>query len=560
MKRGRLVRPTADFVLLFLLAGALHTLDKLLVFALLQPSSAEGSTYQAFFSTVCFVLNLMLYLGLIVWWLRSVYVRLLPSVSRTCLMLAAGNMFLLLLVRAIKYRLSIVGSLLEHVCWYLYYVPLVMIPALFLLACLSMEPSVRPAAALRRGVWSLSAALVIGVATNDLHRLMFYPLDLRYQGGDPQTYDVGPLWYLFYAAVILFCLLGVALLLRANLDRGRRRAVLPVLLLLLTLGLGFVSGLNPPRFRDWRPYQFPELFLFGMLGMLECCIRTRLIPFNENYAGFFAGLDLAAEITDAGLEPVFRTAKPVPATREQRAAALTAPLLLDGDTRLHGKRLSVGNAFWTEDEGTLRRLNAALADAAEALEGENELLRYEQEQKEASARVDARNRVYHRAAQEVYGPQKKIAALLDGMDAAAPDYTNKLARVLALNAYVKRKTNFVLLSAERDSVSATELSLALAESARFLTLCGMNASVECRTEREFSNTEAVALYDSFEALAEALLERSSALMIALADDALLLVAECEPPERLPETPARVEAHSEEGALYLSLAFGKEARA
>ena len=69
---------------------------------------------------------------------------------------------------------------------------------------------------------------------------MFYPLDSGYQGGAFGTYAEGLLWYLVYASVILFSLLGVVLLVRASRSHGRRRALLPVLLLVLTMGMMYL--------------------------------------------------------------------------------------------------------------------------------------------------------------------------------------------------------------------------------------------------------------------------------------------------------------------------------
>ena len=147
---------------------------------------------------------------------------------------------------------------------------------------------------------------------------------------------------------------------------------------------------------------------------------------------------------------------------------------------------------------------------------------------------------------------------LEGLDADAPDYGKRMARVLVLFAYVKRKMNFVLMAAERETVSAEELALALEESVRFLALCGLETSVERKTDRDFSHREAVALYDSFEILTECLLDRTPAILVSLAGDALRILAECAPPSPLPETPAAVEAEYEGGQLYLALTARKEA--
>ena len=40
-----------------------------------------------------------------------------------------------------------------------------------------------------------------------------------------------------------------------------------------------------------------------MLGFFEICIRSRLLPYNENHAAFFARLELPVRITDRALAP-----------------------------------------------------------------------------------------------------------------------------------------------------------------------------------------------------------------------------------------------------------------
>ena len=554
--KGRTARyPTVLFVAGFLLAGVLHVLDRLLIRSLLPEAAASLSAARAFGSTALFVLNLAIYIALLAWWLVSVWQRLLPSRGRSYLLLSALFMLFFLMERAVKYRLTDHAAILEHVCWYAYYIPLCMIPALFLLTCLSLPPEPRHSGPLRRAVWGLALALSLGVATNDLHYWMFRPLE----AGDWSKCESGPLWYAVYGFVILCVLLGLALLAKADRRRNSgRRALRGALLLLLTLGMMYLGDTSLAWFHVPAPYFFPETFIFGMLGIFESCIRSRLIPCNENYAGFFSGLRLAAEITDPALRPVYRTAQPVAADPEQRRAALMNPTPLDEDRRLYGKALAAGYAFWTVDERTLRLLNEELADAAEVLETENDLLRHENEQKEQRARIDARNQVYAKAAGEVYGTLQKLSGLLEGLDADAPDYGKRMARVLVLFAYVKRKMNFVLMAAERETVSARELALALEESVRFLALCGLEASVERKTDRAFSHREAVALYDSFQLLAECLLDRSPAILVSLAGDALRILAECAPTEPLPEAPAAVEAEYEGGQLYLALTARTEA--
>ena len=201
MKAKKTRRSTAAFVLAFLLAGALHVVDRMLIASLLPAAAAPESAYRAFGSSTMFVLNLAIYTGLLVWWIQSVRNRLLPSRGRTYVLMAASFMLFFLLERAVKYRLAENATALEHICWYAYYIPLALIPAMFLLTCLSMGTSKMNRAAVRRGVWGCTLLLILAVVTNDLHHWMFRPLGDQNQGGAWGTYTTGALWYIFYIYV-----------------------------------------------------------------------------------------------------------------------------------------------------------------------------------------------------------------------------------------------------------------------------------------------------------------------------------------------------------------------
>ena len=560
--RKRSALRAALFAFGILFAGALHTLDRVVISRMTAGEYAGNSALAGFASTLMFTVNIVIYVFLIFRWVVSLHERLLPSRARTYLILAAAFMLFFLIERAVKYRLAVSGTFFEHALWYAFYVPLTMIPTLFLLTCMSIGQN-KGGALARHVVWGLADTVVLIVATNDLHRMMFAPKYDLFQNGSWTTYVVRPFWYVFYGYVILCIIAGIVLLVRADRRKnGSRRIIVPliligVMLVLLQLAdkMFNVFGLQPA-------WVFPEVAVFSMLGIFESCIRSRLIPHNENYIGFFEKLRLPAVITDRSLSPVFCTASGVSADKEQLAAALDAPQELGGDAVLYGQRISGGCAFRVSDESVMRRLNERLEDVAETLESENDLLRFENAQKEERARVDARNRVYSKAANEVYATQKRIAALLAVTEPGGEGYRENMAKILTLGAYVKRKTNFVLLASERDTVSAGELFLAIEESTRFLSLCGVNAGATRSARRDFPASEAAALYDTFEMLIEEMIASGAKvpddLLVSLADDRVRVVSDspiCVTPA---DAPCDISEAEEDGQFFVTLTLRKEA--
>ena len=154
-----------------------------------------------------------------------------------------------------------------------------MIPALFLLTCLSMRHPWGDRPIFRCAIWGSSLALILAVVTNDLHHGMFRPVGEMRQGGGWGTYETGPLWTAVYIFLGVYILLGLILL--AWTDRQRksgRRTLPPAFLLLLTFLLMYLFGGIIENYGFSSPYTFPEIFTFGMLGIFESCTRSRLIP------------------------------------------------------------------------------------------------------------------------------------------------------------------------------------------------------------------------------------------------------------------------------------------
>ncbi len=492
-----------------------------------------------------------IYSTLLLFWMQTVRDRLTRSQSRRYTLAAACFMLLYLLSRTMKYRM-IVPPLGTRAFWYLNYTPLIAMPTLFLMTCIRFHTAKESPA--REMVLLVPAGgLLALVLTNDLHCLAFRPkIDLALLEGKTGTYTYGPVYYMVYVWIGLTIATGIfLLLLKARQLRDWKKAVPPLLFLALIPILDhFNDVLSANGYH--RVYGTPEIHIFCMLGVFESCIRSRLMPRNENYPGFFAHMDIPAMITDGNLLPVFRTAAPLDITDEQMNAALKEPLDLDADTRLFGRALHAGCAFWSVDDSTLHRLNEHLEEANETIGLENKLIQYENEQREEKARIDARNAVYAKAAAELYPVQKWIAALLDGMQPGTPDFRTQMAKVCMLNAFVKRKTNFILTYTEEDRIDAEELCLAVREVAGFLNEYGVSASVERQPQAGFSYADTLALFDTFLEITELFASRISRMMVFIRADGLHMTVDGTLPESMPQFSRPVISEEAEGLLFLAV--------
>ncbi len=535
-ERNRQRVRTAVFVLLLLLNGGIQYIDSLT---------------EPFINTILSCLSLTLYLGLLLYWLYTVRMRLLPSRERIYIVASVLLLIALLLIQMCKFRMIPNNLLWSRYFWYGYYVPILLAPTLFLASCLRMIVKNHRVGVFELALLSVAVLLAVGILTNEWHHLAFMPNppdgELWISAGD---YSHGPLFYIAYIWIGLCFVSGFVLLTIAYRKADRMKKLLwPFLLLALWLALlGLCQFFSTRRYL--RFFEFSEIHAFCMIGFYETCIRSRLMPCNDNYAGFFHAMQVPAVITDRSYTLFYQTAAPLSASREQMEAAIHAPVYPTPDIRLSGMAITAGYAFWTDDERELHRMNDQLMQANEAIEKENELIEAETRLKEQLALAGAQNRLYAGVSHRMYPAQKRLAALLESAVPNTPGFRNELARALVIDAFIKRGSNLLLMDAKDGMLPSRELELALQESARYLGYCGIVMQIAAFQNEPILRDNAITLYERFEQIAEASLVFRPKISVAFSAGQLRMT--------MPDVPIETGAFTaerSEGLLYLTVTAG-----
>lgn len=541
MMRKKTTLTTVLFVILIVIAGLCDVIAKQVIKIFMQDPSS--SAYLPLISTVMFCINMCIYLFLLVFWMRSVQRRLLPSRERTYMIIAAVCAISLMLLRTIRFRL--IGETdfaAEEVFWYLYYVPRTLLPALFLMICVRIER--KPTGRFDERLVLIPAfVIMIGILTNRLHHFAFLPVEGIPLTGHTASYTDGWLIYVYDVFAVLCVVIGLVLLTRANRrPHDVKKVLLPFFFLLIIFAL---IGLNTmlSYLDNVSMFKSQEIISFSAVAIFESCIRNRLIPYNENYAGFFEQMRFPAMITDRSFSPEYRSAERVNAAESQLSGALNKPVYLNENTKLSAREITAGYAFYTEDEGELHRLNEKLRDANKLIEGENDLIKAENELKTKQAQVDSRSLIYARIAENMLPYHRLALRMIDDMEKNDADFERKLARLNLLNAYIKRGTNLLLTDEGEDYISENELKIALDELSLYLNYLGIQAAVKAVGE-PIRRDEAFSLFTAVYTIASALSDQTTMLHIVI-DGASLRVTSDGAASALPDD-AAVE---ENGGLY-----------
>ena len=416
---------------------------------------------EPYLTTVIYSVRTVLYFVLLLLWIYSLRMRILISKTRDYITIMAGFIILFFLTQAIKYRVLDYHPTLMRYAWYSYYIPLVMICIFFLMACISFLNT-----KFNEKLLLIPAALlVLIVLTNDLHHLVFIPVAGETFDGEKGSYTRNFMFYLIYAYYFICVIAGLVILVIAFRSRKelRRKTVYPFLFLVpwvvITSLLFYVIM---PKYHE--PYKEPDIFIFGVIGVIEICIYCGLIPHNENYIGFFKGSRIPAVITDKTLSPVYETDIKLDADAATLEQAVNSPVYNSSpELKISGMPVHGGYVFWGTDESSIRKLNKELEEANQTLSAGNELLKKENELRASEISVKERERLDRLTSQKMRPYLDRIERLLENAGSDEQGFEHTIERVSSLNCVVKRGANMLLCADENGTVEAKELMYAVKE-------------------------------------------------------------------------------------------------
>lgn len=410
----------------------------------------------------------------------------------------------LILLRGIKYSaVSEVDVLARH-AWYLYYVPILLIPlCLFYISLLvSAGKNTRIPKPWYFCTFAVTFALLCLVLTNDLHGQVFvFEKDFVNWDGE---YSHG---WLFYVVNVwqfaLYLAAIVVLVVKCRIGSSRKNAwiiLLPVAIGIVLYALLFAEKM--PRLNGAAIIEFPEAHIFTAVAVLECCMQLGLIPTNADYGKLFRTLSISAQITDKKGTLVYSSATAVPLTEEQFAAESGSRIA--EHTVLHKMAIPGGYGFWQDDMTELDRLNDELEEAKLGLAEESELIRLKNELKEKRTKIEQRSLVYDMIAKRTQKQSQAISRFAEmAREEPNPIVKDTYRRhITLLGAYIKRYANLMLLSRENDVIEAGELGLSVSEVLRYLNYCGIPGEFIGGAQIVVPAHAALAVFEGFGTLLE----------------------------------------------------------
>ena len=450
-----------------------------------------------------------IYLGIYCAWVIYLNKHIVHKRMRQCLTTIGCLMVFWFFLRTIKYHVF-QDPLSAHICWYLYYLPMLLIPTLGLNAALLLEE--KENSKIRKNhvlLLVFAAVLVICVFTNDLHQQVFrFYLKPPYSDN---SYGYGFL-FLIIQIWIIFCLSAMdVILVRRSKTSGKKRFWLPVIPGIVLLGWNIGNILRLP-FLSAIAGDLTAICCLCIAAIFQGCILCGLIPTNSRYFELFQSTgSLDAEITDETFQRYYYTGNFPELSKDMRECVIAGSLMQENGTLIKHIPIKGGHLFWTEDISALLDQYQDIQEQQEELTERNQLLQMTYQKEAARRKLEEQNRLLNMIQDQTYRQYELLSMYMKKIEQtdSREECDMLLSKIVVVGTYLKRRKNLVLTrySSQGDSLTMADLKQSLAESCENLKLCKIRAAYFVQDKEKMLHADDVLrCYDFFEWLIEQLFD------------------------------------------------------
>ena len=448
-----------------------------------------------------------IYLGIYCAWVIYLEKHVVYKKMRRCLTAIGCLMVFWFFVRTVKFHI-LHDPLGEHVCWYLYYIPMILIPVLGLAAAMFFgekdeEKTVRRIKILL----TVAVVLIVSVFTNDLHQMVFH--FAKQPPFSDNDYSYGIL-FMVIQGWMLICLTGMEIILiRKSRIPGKKQFWLPIIPGILLLGWNIGNIFRLPFIQTFAGDMTAVCCLL-MAAIYQGCILCGLIQTNNRYFELFqtsGGLD--AEITDYSFQRYYHSGDFPQLSPELRSMIVNRSFVQEQGIRINHIPIRGGHLFWSEDISVLLDQYQDIREQQEELTARNRLLKKTYQKEAERRKAEEQNRLLNMIQSQTAGQLELLSQLMDELEKteSRERYNWILGKIVVVGTYLKRRKNLVLTQYTSDGnlLTMEDLRQSIAESCESLKLCKIRAAYYVESgDVQLNADDILKCYDTFEWLVEQL--------------------------------------------------------
>lgn len=352
--------------------------------------------------------------------------------------------------------------------WYLLYVPLLFIPAMWLIINNQIYIKNKKYKKIIAIIFlSISSILLLLVLTNDFHQLVFIFEDGSI-GSHVSDYKYNVGYFIIYAFIFLEILTTVVLFYTFSVKKVTlKQKIFPSIIILLVLVYSIIYVVD----KIYVPYLSDMTLVYTLLGTLLVYVSLRcgLIKNSGAYFEFFETCNVPLAIVNENSDIEYQN-------KIYKAQKSNKNMLLKK------QKLISGTLLVLEDVGKLKQLQENLKNEIEKLEYSNKILEKNKEILQKEKQIEQHTLLLDKIEKQIKNKKIILEQLLKELPTEVTDENKEntketLNEIKIVVGYLKRKTSLILLAEQKKEISKNELKLLFNESFNDLKWFNINAGI-----------------------------------------------------------------------------------
>lgn len=395
-----------------------------------------------------------------------------------------------------------------------------------------------------------AVVVVLGIQTNDIHQLAFSfnPGMVNWN----KEYSRGILYYCA-VAILVMALFGMVAMVFRFAAKSYIIRHMWLTFVLIILGILYATSYtsipdNSIKTTIQQMYEFPEFICFFLVAFFESLVVTHLIPSNSGHETFFMVSSIRAGLTDENYDVRVKAEEwNTPKKSRIKRAEEWPVYVAEEKALLNCQPVSGGHFYWMEDVEELIRLNEKLVETGDYLEEERTMLDESVKLEENRRSTEEQNRLYDMVSKRLQPQLNSIADILDNLPGNEEMFRARMRYVGILGAYIKRRSNMLLLSGNNERIDSGELRISIEELLSYVGLNGVSCLADIRKGIMLEPEYALLMFEMVEDVIEHSMPELKALMVTfnIKDGAQTLYIGAAKPSELLE----VDRYGERVAFY-----------
>ena len=473
-----------------------------LVFSILRYFNQYENYSSTSMFSMSFILQSAISMGIIFYFAITVSKRIMNKNIKSYLYSVSILSILWLLIRDLKWRGFQYLETESRFMWYLFYIPILLIPFFCLLIAIYMGK--KESYRINKKCYLLSIPIIlfiILVLTNDIHQQFFIFKQNFINWDEEYSYNYG--YFIMLSYIISLIVAGTTILVKKwrivnkNKQKYKIYAILGVAVIYITAYL--INRNSVSSFLDLTTF-----CCFLLVFFWEVLIQIGLISSNQKHEMFFEKAKINAQILDDSGKRIIPIKSSINITENNFIKLKKKNTLqINKKILLQMKTIENGYVVWSKDISKNIEMNNEIKAINSELYNEIDILKEQTLLEKERSKVKKLNNIYNLINEEIEIPKKELSKRINEVKKADEAKQNTILKEInIISCYIKRKVNLLLKIDNNKHILNEDMISCYNESLRGLGIFNISSHIKYNLPISTPPDIHILFYDMFEKIIE----------------------------------------------------------